>query len=506
MAPRANIPPHPTPFMALAIHTGVTYSARIATHRLGPEYPPMNRPLEDDATPEARSHALARELDASRTRRLRNALLVVLVLLMLASLAEAALAVRGLNNSNPYVFILGMGSMLASTILALVSLHRDHVAHGFAFTILGSVLGLAFINLGLASERYALLGTMLVLVASTTTAPPGRARAWSIRVVALWFVLMGGRMVLQPDYIPVSETQRAIYMAVFTIIILVTRTMLLYMNDDMSRTLHGVEIQRARTMEINTELQQARDALLASAASRAAFFATVTHELRTPLTAVLGYTELIQESIHDHESTLEDLGHVHHAAQHMLRLINDLLDLSRLDAGKLELHIEDVDTADVLRHLAETAEPLASARHNTLSLEVDPVTLHTDATRLYQVLLNLISNACKFTERGTITIRATSEGALATFEVEDTGVGIPPEHLDSIFEAFAQASNSHAGQGASTGLGLAIARQLTRALGGDVIVSSTLGEGSVFRVVLPIKAPPVATEASGSGSLACTRR
>ena len=192
---------------------------------------------------------------------------------------------------------------------------------------------------------------------------------------------------------------------------------------------------------------------------------------------------------------LPDLAKIHQAGKHLLTLINDVLDLSKIEAGKVELTLERFAVKQVIDDVTSTVGSLVARNHNTLDVRcAEPLgEMHSDPTRLRQVLLNLLSNACKFTDRGTIVLdasRAQENGAAwVTLRVSDSGIGMTPDQLAKLFEAFVQADGSIASRYGGTGLGLAISRKLCRLMGGDIAVTSEYGKGTTFAVHLPATAP-----------------
>lgn len=245
------------------------------------------------------------------------------------------------------------------------------------------------------------------------------------------------------------------------------------------------------------ELQAAKQGAEDSSRAKSAFLAATSHDLRTPLNAILLYSELLREDAEaaGQEETVQDLKKIHSAGQHLLQLLNDLLDLAKVEAGKMSLYLEEVGLPVFLEEVRNLASPLMSQKGNTFRVEIDPAlgALVTDATRLRQILLNLLSNAAKFTEAGTISLsvhRAQEpSGEWMVAEVRDTGIGMSPDQLGRLFQEFTQAEDSTTKKFGGTGLGLVLCQRLCGLLGGAIQVDSTLGEGSTFTVRLPWKHP-----------------
>jgi signal transduction histidine kinase/DNA-binding response OmpR family regulator len=249
-----------------------------------------------------------------------------------------------------------------------------------------------------------------------------------------------------------------------------------------------------------TKVEALRTAAEDANKAKSTFLANMSHELRTPMNAIIGYSEMLMEDAEDEglDSFTQDLGRIRSAGKHLLSLINDVLDLSKIEAGKVTLHLTDFSPSELLGEVAMTVRPMASANDNELLVEADPALgeMHADETKVRQTLLNLLSNACKFTNQGAVTVRArheTAEGAeWMIFSVEDTGIGMTEEQCEKVFDEFTQADSSTTKEYGGTGLGLPISQKMCRLMGGDITVDSTVGVGTTFTVRLPavVAEPP----------------
>ncbi|HZO27912.1 MAG TPA: GAF domain-containing protein [Chloroflexota bacterium] len=278
-------------------------------------------------------------------------------------------------------------------------------------------------------------------------------------------------------------------------------------------------IENARLFQ---QVQETGRELEVASQHKSQFLANMSHELRTPLNAIIGYSEMLQEEVEDlgDEAYLPDLQRINAAGKHLLGLINDILDLSKIEAGRMDLFIEPFDVGQLVRDVAAIVQPLVEKNGNTLvaSCPDDIGAMEADLTKVRQTLFNLLSNAAKFTDHGRIELRVTSgelreesdvasssslatrNSQLVTFAVSDTGIGMTDEQLGRLFEAFSQAEASTRSKYGGTGLGLAISRHFCRLMGGDLTVSSTYGQGSTFTVRLPVVVQDVTERAPSLGA------
>jgi PAS domain S-box-containing protein len=245
-----------------------------------------------------------------------------------------------------------------------------------------------------------------------------------------------------------------------------------------------------------SELLKARREAEEANETKSRFLASTSHELRTPLNAIIGYSEMLQEQAEEdgHAGYQGDLAKIHSAGKHLLAVINDILDLSKIEAGKMELHLETFDLSPVLADVATTVRGLVEQHGNRFEVQVPPAlgAIRADVTRVRQVLLNLLSNAAKFTDHGVVSLLVERDGTDVVFRVRDTGIGMTPAQLAKVFQAFAQAEASTASKYGGTGLGLAISRRFCEMMGGSVTVASESGKGSTFTARLPVAGPRVA--------------
>ncbi len=265
---------------------------------------------------------------------------------------------------------------------------------------------------------------------------------------------------------------------------------------DLLKEKSDTELQKKaeQLSQLNIELQQARDAAIQANHTKSTFLAHMSHELRTPLSGIIGYAELILEDLNEMDDAelastpnfcLEDVQHIHHASINLLHMINTLLDLSKIEAGQVEIVRKNVSTSKLSQELHYTLSPLLSQKPNLSYQENlgENIVLHEDVIKLKQILINLLSNAIKYTKQGSITLELKPSDSHFVWHVHDTGEGISEEQQLQIFESFHRLEHHHDYTG--TGLGLHITQQLTHALDGTIEVSSTLHKGTTFTVTLP---------------------
>ena len=250
-----------------------------------------------------------------------------------------------------------------------------------------------------------------------------------------------------------------------------------------------LEMANEQLQETTLRAEEARDAAEVASRAKSDFLAVMSHELRTPLNAIVGYAELLHDGVVG-PVTLdqrEQLQRVQLSAKHLVELVDEILSFTRLDAAPPSVRPGPVELAEVTREAGAIVEPVAWAKGLRFELHPsnEPVAFHSDAGKVRQVLVNLLSNAIKFTEQGEVELSSWPENGRVVFEVQDTGIGIAPEHLEHVFEPFWQADQSPTRKNGGAGLGLSVSRRLARALGGDLSVESTVGQGSRFRFWVP---------------------
>ncbi|PYP80892.1 MAG: hypothetical protein DMD35_03560 [Gemmatimonadetes bacterium] len=259
----------------------------------------------------------------------------------------------------------------------------------------------------------------------------------------------------------------------------------------------SADLQRNSALleERTHQLELARDAAEAANSSKSQFLANMSHELRTPLNAIIGYSDLLIEEAEelDAQDLVPDLDKIRSSGKHLLGLINDVLDLSKIEAGKMEMSLETFEVRDVVAAVAAMVRPLVEKNGNVfeMSIAADVGTMHADLTRVRQILLNLLGNASKFTSKGTVSLTVSRESSRdrewVVFAVRDTGIGMTAEQLSRLFQPFTQADPSTTRKYGGTGLGLSISQRLSRLMSGTISVVSEPGMGSIFTVRLPVE-------------------
>lgn len=267
--------------------------------------------------------------------------------------------------------------------------------------------------------------------------------------------------------------------------------------DTKERMVAFIAVVRDITQRKETErlLREAKESAEETSRSKSAFLANMSHEFRTPLTAILGYAELIEDELHDGNLSLiaEDIKKIRTASNHMLELVDGVLSIAKIEAGKVDLQINSFNLRQLLDDIVVTVQPLASKNNNQLDVVCDPAinTIRSDPVKVRQILFNLMSNATKFTHDGLVKIEVTpitlhTGAPCVQFRIQDTGIGITEENLAFIFDAFKQADSSSTREYEGTGLGLTITQHFCDMLGGSIHVESTPGAGSTFTVILPL--------------------
>jgi signal transduction histidine kinase/ActR/RegA family two-component response regulator len=255
--------------------------------------------------------------------------------------------------------------------------------------------------------------------------------------------------------------------------------------------LETVAHNKSLQLKVAEDLQDAKNLAESGSRAKSQFLANMSHELRTPMNAILGYSEMLMEEALEthHDRWYQDLSKIHLAGHHLLGLINDILDLSKIEAGKMELYLEHFDLQQMVDEVVITVQPLIERQKNHLVVHCSPQvqSFYADLTKVRQILFNLLSNAAKFTDRGTImlTLELEPESRSVLFQVTDTGVGMTDAQIENLFEAFVQADSSTARKYGGTGLGLAITKYFCEMMGGSIVVNSNVGHGTIFTVRLP---------------------
>jgi signal transduction histidine kinase/CheY-like chemotaxis protein len=272
-----------------------------------------------------------------------------------------------------------------------------------------------------------------------------------------------------------------------------------FLIDCFNSMLGKMEKHEKALREVNEQLAKSETRALAATEAKSQFLANMSHELRTPLNAIIGYSEMVQEELEEvgQKQFIPDLQKIHAAAKHQLNLINDILDLSKIEAGKVTVFVETFEVPGLVEEVATTIRPLVLKNGNRLEIDcpADLGTMRADLTKVRQVLFNLLSNATKFTQHGLIRLEVRRDPGtelqpgMFRFAISDTGIGMSPEQVGRLFQAFTQAEASTTRKYGGTGLGLAISKKFCEVMGGDLTATSQLGKGSTFTISLPVEIP-----------------
>ena len=281
---------------------------------------------------------------------------------------------------------------------------------------------------------------------------------------------------------------------------------------DLTEALNLMSLALAETLEAHrtaqAELVEAHDHAAEADRAKSMFLASMSHELRTPLHAIIGYSQLLNEEAIDSgdESTIEDLGRINQAGRVLLAMINDVLDISKIEAGQMEVYPEEIEVDGFIQSVVDLIQPLVSQNSNSLTFDVEQasVVMNTDSTKVRQILFNLLSNATKFTRDGRIELsaRTTRDNDIECieFRVTDTGIGMTASETRKIFDEFVQADSSTSAKYGGTGLGLSISKRFTEILGGEMSVESKKNVGTTFTVVLPVNYTGEITESTSQAT------
>jgi len=440
-----------------------------------------------------------RARDVKYMRRVRTMNLMVLGLLLACPLTAGLLLLGGGGISMlPIVVVATLGT------LAYVGVRR-----GMPLEI-GAHIVVALI-MGVVAFRQAELGGLEMVGQAWTYVPPVAAGLMlGVRGAAAYtglltlqiaiFAWLQSRGVAFP--IPIPPENHVAYTAGVQILCAWALFVLVY------AFLASQQAAERRLLLLNRSLARSRDRAQDATRAKSQFLANVSHEIRTPMNIIFGMTEMVESEGKLTDEQREWLARTRNAAATLLALVDDVLDVSRIEAGKLTLHVVETSLHALLAEVADLLRPRAEGKGLALVCDVAadiPERLLADPVRLRQIVTNLLGNAVKFTERGRVTLEArlmveTPLGATVRIAVRDTGVGIPPERHDAVFESFTQADGSSTRRFGGTGLGLTICRDLVRLMDGTLELSSVPGEGSEFRVVLFLEKPAPARRAGGAGS------
>ncbi len=439
-------------------------------------------------------------LRAFRVRILRTMSLGAMLIGALVAITDVITVLT--SDVSPIILLAGLiwGACAVGFVHTLRLLRADRVddaATSFLFNSTVVVLLAPLTETSAGTFLILSLGCPYVIFTALAVQPPRLHNRWKLGMSAAFAIVLMLRHALRPmpEFVGVLELIGSSVAGAIAVFALSTigQALVQALRDALDVTVRNQQ----QLEQMNADLELARDEALAASKAKADFLANMSHELRTPLNAIVGYSEMLIEEAEDQPEadpqSLEDLQSIHTAGGHLLAVISDILDLTKIESGHLDLHLSQVNIRQLAADLQSTVRPLVARRGNRLSIELsdDLSTLGTDKAKLQTVLLNLLGNAVKFTENGEIKLSMATEahedgrqGLVA--EVTDTGVGVAPDHMDQLFDPFTQADTSSTRQFGGAGLGLAICQHLCTALGGEVTAHSDgVGQGSTFRVWLP---------------------
>ena len=386
-----------------------------------------------------------------------------------------------LDGSDPMAFATPFGVFVVSAV-AMALIHGERVGAARSLYSATLVVNVAVLMLAAPPEVRLPIGyplAQLALLLVHLFHRPERAYRVGQLLAMLCTVGMSLILVAFPDYY--SEHAVATGAAAAVMVMWLGNFVLTRINQSWADAMADSELAR-------NELGNAHAMALEASQAKTTFLASMSHELRTPLNAVIGYAELVEEDLEDEDVSVNpaDVQRIQTAARHLLELVNQVLDLSRVEAGKLQLELSDVDVGQMAEQVCDTLRPLLDAKKNRVKIRIEAVPMvRADATRVRQILTNVVGNAAKFTERGTVRLRVGLRSDGVVVEVEDSGTGIAPDQIERIFRPFEQAHEGVRQKYGGTGLGLAISRRLAREMGGDLTATSIPNVGSTFRLVLP---------------------